>query len=60
MAFMCVSLIEHLCQVMMGWIPALEYILLGARGLLWPHLIVPDVKCHRFPRLLVLVMPIRC
>jgi hypothetical protein len=44
----------------MGWIPALEYMLLGVHGLLWPHPIVPGAKCHRFPRPLVLVMPIHC
>jgi hypothetical protein len=32
MTIMRVPLIELLCQVVMGWIPALEYLLLGAHG----------------------------
>jgi hypothetical protein len=60
MMFMHVSLIEPLLQAAMEQIPTLEYILSGARGLLRPHLFVPGAKCHRFPRPLVLVMPIRC
>jgi hypothetical protein len=58
MAFMRVSLVEPLRQAVMGWIPALEYMLSGARWLLRPHPIVPGAKCHRFLRPLVLVMPI--
>jgi hypothetical protein len=57
---MRVSLVEPLRQVVMGRIAALEYMLLGACGLLWPRLVVPGAKCHRFPRPLVLVMPIYC
>jgi hypothetical protein len=34
MAFIRVSLVELLCQVVMEQIPALEYLLSGARGLL--------------------------
>jgi hypothetical protein len=34
MVFMRVSLVELLSQAAMGRIPALEYMLLGARGLL--------------------------
>jgi hypothetical protein len=34
MAIMCVALVESLCQTMMGQISALEYMLLGTRGLL--------------------------
>jgi hypothetical protein len=49
MAFMCVSLVELLLKAM-EWIPALEYMLSGARGLLRPHLVVPGAKCHRFLR----------
>jgi hypothetical protein len=60
MVFMRVSLAKPLRQVAMGWILALEYLLLGARRLLRPCPIVLGAKCHRFPRPLVLVMPIRC
>jgi hypothetical protein len=60
MAFMRVSLVEPLCQVVMGKILTLEYMLSGAHGLLRPHPIVPSAKCHRFSRPLVLVMPICC
>jgi hypothetical protein len=50
MAIMCVSLAEWLCQAVMGRIPALKCLMSGARGCLWLHLVVPDIKCHRFPR----------
>jgi hypothetical protein len=40
MAIMRVSFIESLCQTAIGWIPALEYMLSGMRGLLWPRPIV--------------------
>jgi hypothetical protein len=60
MAFMRVSLVEPLHQVAMGWILALEYMLSGAHGLLRPHPIMPGTMCRRFPRPLVLVMPIPC
>jgi hypothetical protein len=36
----CVSLIELPIQTVMGWIPALEYMLSGAHGLLQSCLIV--------------------
>jgi hypothetical protein len=36
MVIMHVSLIELLCQLVMGWIRALEYMLSDACGLLWP------------------------
>jgi hypothetical protein len=32
MAIMCVPLEDLLCQVVMGWIPTLKYLLPGARG----------------------------
>jgi hypothetical protein len=32
MAIMCVLLVELLCQEVMGWIPALEYLLSDACG----------------------------
>jgi hypothetical protein len=41
MAFIHVSLVELLRQAEMGWVPALEYMLLGARGLLRPRPVVP-------------------
>jgi hypothetical protein len=36
MAFMRVSLVELLCQAVMQWVPALEYMLSGGRRLLQP------------------------
>jgi hypothetical protein len=36
MTFIRVSLVEVLCRAVMGWAPALEYMLLGAHGLLRP------------------------
>jgi hypothetical protein len=50
MPIMRVPMVELLCQAVMGWIPALKYLLSGARGHLWPHPVVPDIKCHRFLR----------
>jgi hypothetical protein len=50
MTIMRVSLVESLCQTTLGWIPALEYMLLGALGLLWLRLIASDSKWHRFLR----------
>jgi hypothetical protein len=32
MAIMCEPLVELICQVAMGWIPALEYLPPGTRG----------------------------
>jgi hypothetical protein len=37
MAFMCVSQVELLCQMVMGWVPTLEYMLSGAHVLLRPR-----------------------
>jgi hypothetical protein len=34
MAIMCLSLVESLCQMIMGHILALKYVLSGARGFL--------------------------
>jgi hypothetical protein len=42
MAFMHVSLVELLCQAVMGWVLVLEYMLSGVRGLLRPRPIVPS------------------
>jgi hypothetical protein len=50
MVIMRVSMVELMCQMSMGWILALEYVLLGARGFLWPRLIVSGNKCHHFLR----------
>jgi hypothetical protein len=47
---MCVSLVALLFQTEMGWILVLESMLLGARGLLQPHPILPGTECHRLPR----------
>jgi hypothetical protein len=41
---------ELLCQTVMGRIPILMSLLPGARGCLWPHPIVPDIKCRYFQR----------
>jgi hypothetical protein len=40
MVHVCLFLIELLLHAVMGWVPALEYMLLGARGLLWLCLII--------------------
>jgi hypothetical protein len=50
MTFMRVSLVELLCQSVMALILALEYMLLGTHGLLWPCPIVPGAMCRRFLR----------
>jgi hypothetical protein len=42
---------ELLCQMTMGQIPALEYMLSVARGLMWPRPIIPGDKCHCILRL---------
>jgi hypothetical protein len=50
MMIMRVSVVESLCQTTLSWIPALEYVLLGALGLLWLRLVASDSKCRRFLR----------
>jgi hypothetical protein len=50
MVFMRVPLVELLWQATMGWIPALEYMMSGARGILRPRPIMPGAKCHHFSR----------
>jgi hypothetical protein len=50
MVFMCLPLVEPLCQTVMGRIPALECRLSGALGLLRPHPISPSNKCYCLPR----------
>jgi hypothetical protein len=49
MAIICVPLVELLCQKVMGWILALEYLPPGVRGCLWPHLIMPGIKRRHIP-----------
>jgi hypothetical protein len=48
MVIMRVPLVELLYQMVMRQIPALEHLLPGARGCLWPCLVMPGIKCHRF------------
>jgi hypothetical protein len=50
MPFMYVSLVELLCQAVMGQILVLEYMLSCVCGLLWPRLVVPGAMCCRFSR----------
>jgi hypothetical protein len=50
MVCMCVSLAKLPIQTVMGWIPALEYMLSGANGLLQPCLISLGNECFRPPR----------
>jgi hypothetical protein len=45
MSIMCVPVVKLLCQVVMGQIPVLKYLLSGARGCLWLYLVVPSIKC---------------
>jgi hypothetical protein len=47
---MRVSLVESLCQMVMGQILVFEYVLSGACGFLWPRLIASGNKCDHFPR----------
>jgi hypothetical protein len=47
---MHLSMVESLCQMPMGQILALEYVLLGAHGFLWPRLVALSNKCRPFPR----------
>jgi hypothetical protein len=51
MVIMHVPVGELLCQAVTGWIPVLKCPLAGACGLLWLCPIMPDIKCHRFPRI---------
>jgi hypothetical protein len=45
-----VGLVEMLYQMMIDWIPTLEYLLPDARGCLRPRPVVPGSKCHHFLR----------
>jgi hypothetical protein len=44
MATMCILVVEFLCQMMMGWLPVLKYLLSSARGFLWSCLVLPGIK----------------
>jgi hypothetical protein len=47
MVCMCVPLVEPSFQTVMGWVPALKYMLSGARGLLQPCPILSgNERCH--------------
>jgi hypothetical protein len=50
MVIMRILVVELSCQTMMEQPSVLEYMLSGARGCLWSCLVVPDIKCHCFPR----------
>jgi hypothetical protein len=50
MMFMRVSMVELLRQIVMGRIPALDCMLSGARGILWPHPISLGNKCYHLSR----------
>jgi hypothetical protein len=50
MVIMHVPMVELLCQAMKGRIPIIKYLISGPRGRLWPHLVVPCIKCYRFLR----------
>jgi hypothetical protein len=41
---------ELLCQAVMGWIPILKCLLLGARGHLWLRPVMLGIKWRCFPR----------
>jgi hypothetical protein len=50
-AIMHVLMEELLCQEVMGRIPILESLFLGARGHLWLCPIMPSIKSGCFPRI---------
>jgi hypothetical protein len=50
MAIMHVPVVELQCQTTMGWLPVLKYLLSGVRGCLLLCLVVPGIKCNRFPK----------
>jgi hypothetical protein len=54
MTIMRVLVVELLCQAVMGWIPALECLLLGMRGHLWLCLALYGIKWPHYPRILAL------
>jgi hypothetical protein len=54
MMFMQVLMVELLCQAATGCILALKYLLLGARGSQWIHLVLSGIKWPRYPRTLAL------
>jgi hypothetical protein len=50
MMIMRVSMVKLLCQMSMGRISALEYVLSGAREFLWLRLVMLGNKYRRFLR----------
>jgi hypothetical protein len=48
MVIMRVPLVESLCQMMMGRIPSLEYVLSGVYRFLCPRLVASGNKCRCF------------
>jgi hypothetical protein len=51
MVIMRVPVVELLCQVAMGWIPVLKYLLSGTQVLKYLLLgVTPGIKCHHFLR----------
>jgi hypothetical protein len=50
MVFMCVLVVESLCQTTTGRISPLDCLLLDARGSLWLRLILYGIKWPRCPR----------
>jgi hypothetical protein len=50
MVIMHVLVVELLCQTAMGQISVFKYLKSGVRRCLWPCLVLPNIKCHRFPR----------
>jgi hypothetical protein len=55
MAIMRVLVVDLPCQVVTGWVPALECLLLGACGHLPLHLVLCGIKWPRYPRTPVLM-----
>jgi hypothetical protein len=54
MMIMRAFMVKLLCQALMGRIPALECLLVGAHRCLWLRLILYDIKWHIFLRVLAL------
>jgi hypothetical protein len=50
MMFMCVLMVELLCQTVAGWISALKCQLIDAHGSQWLHLVLAGIKWPRHPR----------
>jgi hypothetical protein len=54
MVIMRVLVVDLLCHVVIGQIPALESLLLGTRGRMWLYLVLFGIKRPRYPRFLAL------